>query len=88
MSNLHPGDPIFQARLNGAAGALTAGGYSASSAQAAALRLLDHTVQAQAVTMAYNNAFILLGLTFVVALPAVLLLRKPKRGAAPAAEAH
>jgi hypothetical protein len=38
--------------------------------------------------MAYNNAFILLGLTFLAALPAVLLLRKPKRGAAPAAEAH
>ena len=88
VANLHPGDAIFQARLSGAAAALTAGGYSLASAQAAALRLLDRTVEAQAVTMAYNNAFILLGLTFVVALPAVLLLRRPKRGAAPPAEAH
>ena len=88
VGNLHPGDSIFQARLNGAASALRAGGYDLVSAQAAALHLLDHAVEAQAVTMAYNNAFILLGLTFLLALPAVLLLRKPKRGAAPAAEAH
>ena len=88
VANLHPGDVTFQARLSGAAGALMAGGYSASSAQTAALGLLDRTVQAQAVTMAYNNAFILLGLTFLLALPAVLLLRKPRRGAPAPAEAH
>lgn len=39
-------------------------------------------------TMAYNNAFILLGLTFLLALPATLLLRRPKRGAPAPAEAH
>jgi len=89
VANLHPGDATFQARLNGAAGALVArGGYSFTSAQAAALHLLDRTVQAQAMTMAYNNAFILLGLTFLLALPAVLLLRRPKRGAPAPAEAH
>ena len=89
VSNLHPGDALFTARLNGAAGALVAGGgYSPAAAQAAALHLLDRTVQAQASTMAYNNAFILLGLTFLLALPAVLLLRRPKRGAPAPAEAH
>jgi DHA2 family multidrug resistance protein len=89
VANLHPGNATFQARLNGAAGALVArGGYSFTSAQAAALHLLDRTVQAQAMTMAYNNAFILLGLTFLLALPAVLLLRRPKRGAPAPAEAH
>jgi len=46
------------------------------------------STQAQAPTMAYNNAFILLGLSFLFALPAVLMLRKPRHGAAPAAEAH
>ena len=64
------------------------GGYSLVSAQAAALHLMDRLVQAQAMTMAYNNAFILLGLTFVLALPAVLLLRRPNRGAPAVAEAH
>jgi len=88
VANLHPGDAAFQARINGAAGALVSGGYSLPAAQSAALHLLDRVVQAQAMTMAYNNAFILLGLTFLLALPATLLLRKPKRGGAAPAEAH
>jgi len=89
VASLHPGDPVFQGRLNGTAGALTvSGGFSPTTAQEAALRALDHLVQAQAATMAYNNAFILLGLSFLLALPAVLLLRSPKRGAPAPAEAH
>ncbi len=88
VSSLYNGNQIFQDRLNGIAGGLISDGYSAASAQAAALGVLDRTVAAQASTMAYNNAFILLGLTFVIALPAVLMLRKPRRGAAPPAEAH
>ncbi|MGI4792357.1 MAG: DHA2 family efflux MFS transporter permease subunit [Janthinobacterium lividum] len=88
VSSLHNGNQVFQDRLNGIAGAFISNGYSQVTAQAAALRVLDRTVEAQASTMAYNNAFILLGLTFLVALPTVLMLRKPKRGAAPPAEAH
>ena len=89
VASLSPGDVMFQGRVNGAAAALVAnGGYSLASAHEAALHLMDRLVQAQALTMAYNNAFILLGLTFVLALPAVLLLRRPKRGAPAPAEAH
>jgi DHA2 family multidrug resistance protein len=88
VSSLHSGNQIYQDRLSAAAGALIHNGYSASAAQAGAMRLLDQAVQAQASVMAYNNAFILLGMTFVLALPAVLMLRKPKRGAAAPAEAH
>ncbi len=89
VANLSQGDVTFQSRLNGIAGGLVAnGGYSLASAQEAALRLMDRLVQVQAMTMAYNNAFILLGLTFILALPAVLLLRRPKRGAPAPAEAH
>ena len=88
VSSLYSGNQIYQDRLNAAAGALMSNGYSASAAQAGALRLIDQAVQAQSSVMAYNNAFILLGLTFVLALPTVLMLRKPKRGAAAPAEAH
>ncbi len=88
VANLHPGDAAFQARLDGATGALVGGGFSLPAAQSAALHLLDRAVQAQALTMAYNNAFILLGLTFLLALPATLLLRKPRRGGGAAGEAH
>ena len=88
VSSLYSGNPVYQERLNAAAGALTNAGYSASAAQTGALHLVDRAVQAQASVMAYNNAFILLGMTFLLALPTVLLLRKPRRGAAPPAEAH
>lgn len=88
VSSLYSGNPLYENRLNGAAGSLLDSGYSATAAQTGALHILNQTVQAQASVMAYNNAFILLGITFLVAMPAVLLLRKPKRGGAAPAEAH
>ena len=88
VSSVNAGNAAFTQRLSGGVGLLVSNGYSLAAAQAGSLRLLDHAVQAQASVMAYNNAFILLGLTFLLALPAVLMLRKPKRGAGPAAEAH
>ena len=88
VSSVNAGNTAFQQRLAGGAGALISGGYSPAAAQAGSLRLLDHAVQAQAAVMAYNNAFILLGLSFLFALPAVLMLRRPKRGAGPSADAH
>lgn len=88
VSNLFTGNTIVQDRLSGIAGALRGDGYSVTAAHGAALGILNRTVEVQASTMAYNNAFILLGISFLFALPAVLLLRKPKPGKAPAVEAH
>ena len=88
VASLNTGNVTVDDRINGIAGALLGDGYSAGSAHTAALGILDRTVQAQASVMAYNNAFILLGITFLIAMPAVLLLRRPRRGAAPPAEAH
>ena len=88
VASLNSGSVALQNRLNGIAGALISNGYSPTSAHAAALGVIDRIVQAQASVMSYNNAFILLGITFLIAMPAVLLLRRPKRAAAPPAEAH
>lgn len=88
VSHLYAGDPNFQNRLSGTAHALRNAGYGPAEAQAAALHLIDRTVQAQAATMAYNNAFILLGISFLAALPAALLLKRAKKGKAAPAEAH
>ncbi len=88
VSDLYSGNSVYESRLSGAVGALIGDGYSLSAAQAGAQRILNQAVQAQATVMAYDNAFILLGITFLIAMPAVLLLRKPRRGAAPPAEAH
>jgi DHA2 family multidrug resistance protein len=88
VSSLYTGNTSLQERTSGIAAALMGGGYSPTQAHAAALGVIDQTVQAQAAVMAYNNAFILLGISFLVAMPALLLLRKPRKNAAPPAEAH
>lgn len=87
-ADLYVGSVTLQDRLSGLSAGLMAHGLSHDAARAAALGIISRTVQAQAMTMAYNNAFILLGLSFLVAMPAVLLLRRPKRGGAAPADAH
>ncbi|MBV9850563.1 MAG: DHA2 family efflux MFS transporter permease subunit [Armatimonadetes bacterium] len=83
VSSLYAGNVTLDQRIAGIAGALIGNGYSPEAARAAALGLINRTMQAQASVMSYNNAFILLGVASLVTLPAVLLLRRPKRGAAP-----
>ncbi len=60
-------------------------GYGLASAQSAALGSIEQTIQAQAQTMAYNDAFLLIGAAFAFAFPLILLLQRPKPGAAPVA---
>lgn len=82
VSNFYAGNPIYDQRIAGATARLIANGSSATDAHMGAMRILNGTVMAQASTMSYNDAFLLLGISFVIAVPAVFLLRKPK--AAPA----
>ncbi len=88
VSNFYSGNPIYNQRVSGLAANFVSHGSSLSDAQNAALRALNGTVMAQAATMSYNDAFLLLGLTFAAAIPAVFLLRKPKKGAAAAGGGH
>ena len=88
VANIYPGSQEFALRQTSIAQSfVTHGGDNLVHAQAAALYALNTIVQRQAATMAYNNAFILLGVTFALAVPAVFLLRKP-RGGGPAAGGH
>jgi len=59
--------------------ALTAA--KAGDAHFAALRRLAMMVQQQALTLAYNDVFLLMAGSFFLALPLTLLLAKPKQGA-------
>ncbi len=88
VAYLDPGNAAFSTRLAGAAAGFMAKGSSQTDAHQMALRALDHTVQNNAATMSYNDAFLLLGLTFVVASPAIFLLGRAKKSAGAAAGGH
>jgi DHA2 family multidrug resistance protein len=74
-------------RLQAISAGLVAHGYPPAVAKGAALGSLNRLVTAQAATMSYNDGFLLILLCFAVTAPAILLLRSPKRAAAPV-DAH
>ncbi len=85
VSNFYAGNPLYDQRIAGLTANFISTGLSQTGAHMAALRALDGTVMAQAATMSYNDAFLLVGLSFVFAAPAVLILHKPKKAAGAAA---
>ncbi len=84
-SGLFGGDTFFAERQSGLAQSLLAHGYGLAQAHATALSIVDNAVQAQAQTMAYNNAFVLIGIGFAFFFPVILLLRRPQGTAPPVA---
>ena len=87
VSNLVTGNPLTDARVQQLTQGFISRGYSAAEAKMHALGVLDGQVQAQASILSFNDAWLLLLLTFVIVAPAVLLLRSPK-GPAVAVDAH
>jgi DHA2 family multidrug resistance protein len=87
--HIYSGNPLLEVRLQQYTQLLVSKGVSLAAAKGAAMGMLAQSVSVQAQVMAYNNAFILIMVSFVFAAPAVFLLRRPKPGgAAPAADAH
>ncbi len=82
---LTPSHPAYNDRVSGLAGALVGGGYSPADAQAGALGMIEQALTRQVVAMSYDNAFFLLMFISAAMVPTLLLLKKPKAGAAPAA---
>lgn len=76
VSNIYSGNILSFVRESQAAHRLIAHGYSGVSASTAALEVVDRAVQTQAQTLAYSDAFFLIGATFLLAMPALWLLRK------------
>ena len=85
---LNAGNPAFTQRLNLMGGLLHAHGYGPEMAKHGALGMMDGIVTLQAMTMSYNDGFLLILLCFAACAPAILILRKPKKAAAPPADAH
>ncbi len=78
VSNITSSSIDLMQRQAASAAALVTQGYSLPAAKAAALGIVNGSLQAQASVMAYNDGFLLLGLSFLFAAPAILLLRGPK----------
>jgi DHA2 family multidrug resistance protein len=87
VSNVYAGNALVEQRVQAFAANLLAHGYSPDAARQGALAILDQQVTRQSAMLSYNDAWILLLLTFLIVSPAILLLRRPK-GRAAAVDAH
>jgi MFS transporter, DHA2 family, multidrug resistance protein len=87
MANVYPGNPLVDERLRLLTANLSSRGFDPVAAKQGALALLDQQTTRQASMLSYNDAWMLLLITFVLVSPAVLLLRKPK-GRTAAVDAH
>jgi DHA2 family multidrug resistance protein len=77
VSHVTSTSPALTERLSGLSALLTSHGYGAGRAGQGALQILDRVINQQAVTMSYNDAFMLMLAFAMLTAPALLLLRKP-----------
>jgi MFS transporter, DHA2 family, multidrug resistance protein len=87
LANVYPGQRLVDERIQLLTANLIAHGYGPDAAHRGALALLDQQVTRQAAMLSYNDAWMVLLLSFLVVSPAILLLRRHRAAAAPA-EAH
>ncbi|MEO8070986.1 MAG: DHA2 family efflux MFS transporter permease subunit, partial [Acidobacteriota bacterium] len=85
--NFYRGNPAFEERFQALVAGLAAQTASVVDAQQRALAIMEATLMRQASMLAYNDAWLLLLGSFVCVIPAVFLLKRPKRDAAPV-DAH
>lgn len=85
------GNPALNARLSAFQGGLRGRGFDPASAQGGSIGLLASLVRVQALSMSYNDAFLLIGASLLLVSPMVLILRRrkaPAGAAAAAADMH
>jgi DHA2 family multidrug resistance protein len=87
LANVYPGNPLVDQRLQMLTANLASRGFDPVAAQRGALALLEQQTMGQAAMLSYNDAWMLLLLTFICVSPAIILLRRPK-GRAAAVDAH
>lgn len=88
VTNVYSENPLVTQRVQDFTANLMAHGYSAYAAHNGALAILDQLVMRQAAMLSYNDAWILLLITFVIVSPAILLLRKHRGRRAMPVDAH
>ena len=88
ITNLYSTNPALVARQHEVVGGLIAQGMPAVTAMQTWYAILDHTVTRQAAMLSYNDAWIMIMLSFIAVAPAVLMLRAPKARKGPAPDMH
>jgi DHA2 family multidrug resistance protein len=86
-ANVTPYDPASQSMLAGLRSAFMAAGADAATATSRAHATLFGVVQKHAAMVAFVGIFQLMGIAFIVLVPLVLLMKRPKPRAAPV-DAH
>jgi len=79
-AKVYAGNPEATDRLNMIQGALYASGYDLEKARQGAAELLDRQVSAQAYTLAFNNAHVMIGVMFALTLPILFLMKRTAGG--------
>ena len=75
LTNEYAGNPLVEERLRLLTANLAAHGYGPDAAHRGALALLDQQTMRQASMLSYNDAWMLLLITFIVVSPAIFFLR-------------
>jgi DHA2 family multidrug resistance protein len=83
ISNLVPGNPLLTERLSGFSNYLSGKGFSGVEAHDRALKLLDNTVTRQSNALSFGDAYLLIGMLFLLALPLLLFAARRKPSAQP-----
>lgn len=78
VGHVNPYNPNLQAKMAGLKNAVMARGSDAVTAEKLSLAALYGAVQRQAGMLAYNRIFWVVGLAFLVIIPLLLLLKKPR----------
>jgi MFS transporter, DHA2 family, multidrug resistance protein len=80
VEHIYSGNSALQQMLDGAKGLFIGKGYSPADAAHRAWAMVDGTVQQHAAMLAFNDAFWVLGMMFLLIAPAVFLMRANKPG--------
>ncbi len=88
ITNLYSTNPALVARQQSVIAGLMAQGMPAVTAARTWYAMLEGTLERQASMLSYNDAWIMIMLTFIVVSPAVLLLRAPRPRSGPAPDMH
>jgi DHA2 family multidrug resistance protein len=84
-ANVTAYDPASQSLLAGLRSAFMAGGADAVTATSRAYAALNGLLQRQAAMVSFVGVFQMLGVVFIAMVPLVLLMKRPRGRAAPAA---